>query len=95
MHFLLIDAAAREVLLGIFLHALLGVPESYTVRGFFMPAPEELARQNIDDMLKAAGWQVQDRKAINLGAARGVAVREFPLKTGEAVEVDSNRFWRR
>jgi type I restriction enzyme R subunit len=49
-----------------------------------MPLPEERARQNIDQMLQAAGWVVQDREALNLKAARGVAVREFPLKTGEA-----------
>ncbi len=47
-------------------------------------APEAQARQNIDDLLTAAGWAVQDRAAMNLGAARGVAVREFPLKTGYA-----------
>lgn len=35
-------------------------------------------------MLAAAGWRVQDYAALNLGAGRGVAVREFPLKTGFA-----------
>ena len=49
-----------------------------------MPTPEEQARQKIDQLLDAAGWQVQDRSALNLGAARGVAVREFPLETGFA-----------
>src|SRR5687768_14025819 len=49
-----------------------------------MRLPEERARQTIDAMLRAAGWDVQDRKATNLGAAVGVAVREFPLKTGFA-----------
>jgi type I restriction enzyme R subunit len=44
-----------------------------------MPTPEEQARQKIDQLLDAAGWQVQDRSALNMGAARGVAVREFPL----------------
>jgi type I restriction enzyme, R subunit len=34
-------------------------------------------------MLRAAGWDVQDRRATNLSAAVGVVVREFPLKTGE------------
>ena len=33
-------------------------------------------------MLEAAGWVVQDLKQLNLGAGPGVAVREFPLKTG-------------
>ena len=46
--------------------------------------PEEKARQQIDDQLQAAGWTVQTRDAANLGAARGVAVGEFPLTTGFA-----------
>lgn len=29
-----------------------------------------------------AGWTVQDAKAANISAGRGVAVREFPLKSG-------------
>src|SRR5579859_639979 len=49
-----------------------------------MTTPEQRARETIDSLLIAAGWQVQDRTALNLGAARGVAVREFPLKTGFA-----------
>ncbi len=46
--------------------------------------PEQIARQKIDQLLEAAGWVVQARDRINLGAARGVAVAEFPLKTGFA-----------
>ncbi|MHA1286549.1 MAG: type I restriction endonuclease subunit R [Candidatus Thorarchaeota archaeon] len=46
--------------------------------------PEEEARVEIDRMLAKAGWVVQDYKDINLGAARGVAVREFPTKAGPA-----------
>ncbi len=46
--------------------------------------PEQRARETIDAMLAAAGWVVQDRAGMNLSAARGVAVREFPLRTGEA-----------
>lgn len=49
-----------------------------------MPTPEELARINIDRHLTAAGWVIQDRAQMNLYAGRGVAVREFPLQTGEA-----------
>jgi type I restriction enzyme R subunit len=49
-----------------------------------MPNPEELARENIDKQLKACGWNVQSRNEINFFASRGVAVREFPLETGEA-----------
>ncbi|MGA3211577.1 MAG: DEAD/DEAH box helicase family protein [Terriglobales bacterium] len=46
--------------------------------------PEDLAREKIDAMLAAAGWAVQNRDQVNLTAAPGVAVREFPLRTGEA-----------
>ena len=46
--------------------------------------PEAKARQTIDDKLAAAGWVVQDLKALNLGAAQGVAVREYPTDTGPA-----------
>ena len=49
-----------------------------------MPTPEQRARQNIDELLPQYRWIVQDRAEINLGAGRGVAVREFPLKTGFA-----------
>ncbi len=44
--------------------------------------PEEQARVNIDQLLEQAGWAVQNRDGVNLYASRGVAVREFPLKTG-------------
>lgn len=46
--------------------------------------PEEKARQNIDKLLEAAGWKVQDYDQMNLGAGFGVAVREYPLDTGFA-----------
>ena len=46
--------------------------------------PEDRARLNIDRLLEAAGWVVQDYKDLNLGAGLGVVVRGFPLKTGEA-----------
>jgi type I restriction enzyme R subunit len=49
-----------------------------------MNSPEQQARQRIDELLCAAGWMVQSRDAINLGASRGVAVREYPLQTGFA-----------
>ncbi len=50
-----------------------------------MPSPEELARQNIDALLERCGWQVQDRRSINLSAGRGIAVREALLKRGDEV----------
>jgi type I restriction enzyme R subunit len=46
--------------------------------------PEELARINIDRMLAAAGWSVQNRQDADLGASLGVAIREFVFNTGEA-----------
>jgi type I restriction enzyme R subunit len=46
--------------------------------------PEQLARINIDARLAAAGWLVQDRAQLNLGAGRGVAAREYPLRSGQA-----------
>jgi len=49
-----------------------------------MPTPEELARLNIDRQLTACGWIIQSRGEMNLYTGRGVAVREFPLETGEA-----------
>lgn len=44
--------------------------------------PEEQARQGIDELLGQAGWVVQDRTRFNLGAGRGVAIREFSLSAG-------------
>ena len=44
--------------------------------------PEQRARANIDRLLELAGWRVQNVAALNLHAARGVAVREFPLRPG-------------
>ena len=44
--------------------------------------PEQHARERIDHQLEQAGWVVQDHADMNLGAARGVAVREFKLLSG-------------
>ncbi|OZB50343.1 MAG: type I restriction endonuclease subunit R, partial [Thiomonas sp. 14-66-4] len=44
-----------------------------------MATPEQSARSKIDALLAAAGWAVQDAAAANIHAARGVAIREFPL----------------
>ena len=44
--------------------------------------PEDQARQRIDEMLTASGWVIQDYRALNLAAGRGIAVREVPLKSG-------------
>ncbi len=44
--------------------------------------PEDRARQTIDRLLTDAGWLIQSRDETNINAARGVAIRQFPLKSG-------------
>ncbi len=46
-------------------------------------SPEEKARIEIDKQLIAAGYVVQDFKELDLTAAKGVIVREYPTNTGE------------
>ena len=46
--------------------------------------PEQEAREEIDDQLHQIGWAVQSADEMDISAARGVAVREFPLATGVA-----------
>ncbi|GCL65544.1 type III restriction endonuclease subunit R [Rubrivivax pictus] len=46
--------------------------------------PEARARLIIDKQLVDAGWLVQDLKTANLGAASGIAVREFMTDAGPA-----------
>ncbi len=46
--------------------------------------PEQKARLRIDQHLEQAGWLVQDYREMHITAGMGVAVREFPLLTGEA-----------
>ncbi len=43
---------------------------------------EQHARAEIDRLLAAAGWLVQDVKAADIHAGRGVARREFQFKQG-------------
>ncbi len=45
-------------------------------------AAEQRARVLIDRQLAEAGWEVQDRKGLNLFAGPGVAVRETIMKPG-------------
>ncbi len=55
--------------------------------------PEEQARERIDARLEQSGWVVQDLKKVNLFAASGVAVREYPTSTGPvdyALFIDGN-----
>lgn len=45
-------------------------------------APEARVRENIDNLLTNTSWIVQSRDQANVTACRGVAIREFPLKSG-------------
>jgi type I restriction enzyme R subunit len=47
-----------------------------------VPQPEKAARESIDKLLTQAGWVVCDASHVNLSGSRGIAVREFPLKSG-------------
>lgn len=47
-----------------------------------VPQPEQEARKAVDRLLEQAGWEVSDPREANIHAARGVAIREFPLKSG-------------
>ena len=46
--------------------------------------PEQIARDSIDKRLRAAGWDVQDKDAIDFSTAFGVAVREYQTDVGPA-----------
>jgi type I restriction enzyme R subunit len=46
--------------------------------------PEQKARKNIDLLLEEAGWKVQAYQELSLGVSLGVAVCNFPLKSGAA-----------
>jgi len=44
---------------------------------------EQETRVEIDALLGAAGWVVQDFKKADIRAARGIAIREFVLDAGQ------------
>lgn len=46
--------------------------------------PEQIARDQIDDMLKMAGWAVQPKDKLNFSEGDGQAVREYPTDVGPA-----------
>ena len=46
--------------------------------------PEQIARDRIDDRLRASGWHVQDKHAIDFNAGLGIAVREYWTDVGPA-----------
>ena len=48
--------------------------------------PEQRARRNIDSMLEAAGWHVQNHAGHNTAAALGVAVREYSLRADQRAD---------
>ena len=43
--------------------------------------PEQIGRDKIDKMLIEAGWVVQSLNEVDLGAGRGVALREYHAET--------------
>ena len=48
--------------------------------------PENRARRNIDKMLEAAGWQIQNYAERDTDAALNVAVREYRLKADQKAD---------
>ncbi|MEO7701895.1 MAG: DEAD/DEAH box helicase family protein [Opitutus sp.] len=46
--------------------------------------PEQIARDAIDRQLRASGWAVQSKEAINFDEGQGQAVREYTTETGPA-----------
>jgi type I restriction enzyme, R subunit len=46
--------------------------------------PEQIARDRIDDLLTQAGWVIQSKTKIDLGASLGVAIQEYQTATGPA-----------
>ena len=48
--------------------------------------PEQRSRRNIDNMLEASGWRVQNYAGHDTGAALGVAVREYRLRADQRAD---------
>lgn len=46
--------------------------------------PEQLARDNIDELLRQAGWAVQHSKQMDFSAGIGIAAREYQTDIGPA-----------
>ena len=46
--------------------------------------PEQKVRDNIDALLRQAGWVIQSAKKIDLNAGLGQAVREYQTDIGPA-----------
>ena len=47
-------------------------------------SPEQIARDTIDDLLRASGWSVQDKNRIDLNDGQGQAIREYLTDAGPA-----------
>lgn len=47
-------------------------------------SPEQIARDNIDKQLHAAGWAVQDKDKIDWNERIGIAIREYQTDVGPA-----------
>jgi len=48
--------------------------------------PENIARRNIDKMLEASGWHIQNYAERDTAAALGVAVREYQLRVDQRAD---------
>ena len=48
--------------------------------------PEAKARQTIDSMLEASGWQIQNYTESATDSSLGVAVREYPLENKQRAD---------
>lgn len=46
--------------------------------------PEQIARDNIDALLRQSGWVVQSKNQINLNEGLGQAIREYQTDIGPA-----------
>ncbi len=49
-----------------------------------MTTPKQQAREDIDEARQQAGWVIKDFFRLNPAAGVGMAIREFPLKKGQA-----------
>jgi type I restriction enzyme R subunit len=55
---------------------------------------EQETRVEIDALLGAAGWLVRDVSTADIHAARGVAIREFPLLPSQTSDILISAFRR-
>jgi type I restriction enzyme R subunit len=46
--------------------------------------PEQIARDNIDKLLRNAGWAIQSAKKINWNESTGIAIKEYQTDVGPA-----------